>query len=175
MLISKAGLATGVFACAAVLSLCSLSSAEPPAGAMPAAVVAQPAVKHSAPYTQLLGTTWTKAPVKFADKQGSTAPAQTVGWRHRAYYAGYGPYGYGYAAPYYAGYYGGYPMGPFSYYTPYVYSYRPWVGGYGGYPYYTGYTPGFAGYYGVGYRGYGGGYYGGGGGYYGGYGGCCYW
>ena len=174
MLFSKAVRTARLLACAAVLSLCSLIVTAP--AAETSAVPAQPVVKHSAPYTRLLGTAWPKAPVKFADQKAAPAPVKTVGFGHRAYYGGYGPYaGYGYGVPYYAGYYGGYPMGPWSYYSPYAYSYRPWVGGWGGYPYYTGFTPGFGGYYGVGYRGYGGGYYGGGGGFYGNYGGCCYW
>ncbi len=178
MLVSKPVFAARLLGCAAVLTLGSLCAAAPAAKPVstgqPATATIQPAVKHSAPYTHLLGTVWPKAPVKFADSQATKAPVQTVGWGHRAYYAGYGPYGYGVAGPYYVGY-AGYPYGAWNYYSPYTYSYRPWVGGWGGYPYYTGYTPGFAGYYNVGYRGMGGGYYGGGPGYYGGYGGCCYW
>jgi hypothetical protein len=144
------------------LWISSASAAEPVAPSTQAPAI-QPAVKHSAPYTRLLGTSWNKSNVKFADQTTATAKVQTVGWHHR-YYAGYAPYGY-YGAPYYAGYAG--PVGPYSYYTPYVYSYTPWVGGWGGYPFYTGYA-GFGGYYPVGYRGLGYGYYGN-------YGGCCYW
>ncbi len=136
-------------------------------------VTVQPAVKHSAPYTRLLGTAGLKAPVHFADGTATKkTAAQTVGFHHRAYYAGYGPYygpyPYPYGARYAAPYVVGYPYGAWNYYTPYAYSYTPWIGGWSGYPYYTGYTPGFGGYYSVGYRP--GGY-----GYYGNYGGCCYW
>ncbi len=114
-----------------------------------------------------------------SEQSGIKVPAQAMGWHHygRPYYVGYGgaygPYGfggygvgYGYGVPYNVGY-AGYPAWGWNMYQPYTYSYRPWIGGWGGYPYYSSFTPGFGGYYGVGS--------GGPAGPYGGYGGCCYW
>ncbi len=181
MLVSKPVRLVGC-AAAVIMGVCAAQAlaAERVIGAVGNAAV-QPVVKHSAPYTRLLGTAWPKGPVKFADHSTTSGaenasspaktPAQTVGWHHRPYYAGYapytGPYPYAYGPRMAAPYNVGYPYGAWNYYTPYAYSYTPWVGGWGGYPYYTGYTPGFGGYYSVGYRGPGA--------YYGNYGGCCYW